>query len=232
MTITVHFRSVTIWLGDWPLRLDEAAFDLIAGSPPEQRPSGCLVERPASVPIRVAVPAGSQVRDGRLVAHCCRLGWDAMTLLHAARGGRHGCAIEPEAPEYRPATWAIAFASAAGFRCYAARDPEPGRIESTTDPDRIRTWPSPEQAAGWLHKVGLSEHDPVPIGSPGWLRPVIEHLDPETLRDADWRRGVEWFMREPGEPHGPRWYQPEPARPAARPAARPVQLLLFEEALR
>jgi hypothetical protein len=245
VTTTLHLRTVALWQGDWALLWEEAAFEPLPAAR-EERPSGVLIDRPASVPVRVAVPVGSQVRDGRLVAHCCRLGWDAATLLHAARGERHGCRIEPAAEgretpipgpahAYRPATWAIAFASAAGLRSYATRDPECGQIEATTDPGRIRTWPDPEQAAGWLHKVGLSEHEPVPIGSPGWLRPVIEQLDPETLRGADWPRGVEWSMREPGEPHGPRWYQQgrEEAPPpeAARTAARPVQLLLFGEAL-
>lgn len=234
MIMMVHVRQVTLWHGDYPVRWEEVAFDPLPAER-EERPSGVLVERSASAPIRVQVPAGSQVRDGRLVCHCARLGWDASTVLHVARRGINGCRVEPDAPPPRPTTWAIAFRSTALPECrsYAARDPELGRIESTCDPCRIRTWPDPESAAGWLHKVGLSERDPVPIGSPGWLRPVIELLDPETLRGVDWARGVEWSIREPGEPHGPRWYQlgaEETPKPAPR-TGRAVQLSLFGEVL-
>lgn len=78
-----------------------------------------------------------------------------------------------------------------------------GDVESTLDPDRARTWPTRETAQEWLRSIGLDERRPVPIGSPGWLYPVVEPFDPVHWRGVDFPRAVEFGLRINSARRGP-----------------------------
>lgn len=116
MIVTIHASEVTLTIPvriargshrDYTARWEEASFAPLAETY-EERPSGAIHRRSASVPVRVSVPTGSRVTDGRLVCYSARLGWDATTLLYVARRGMLGASLAvecdpPARPERAPA---------------------------------------------------------------------------------------------------------------------------------